>query len=273
MKEFLSRAAVPALLLAVCSIAEGQQSAYQKRPPRLTTEEVLSQRVQQSAEVPAEEAAALGKQPTGSAGDREKVSPAEAAWRNRVKAAREKLKAAERAAEEAELTVTDLRNQLGSSGQTTRERNQTAADLDAAGARVTELRQQARVATDELNNLLAEGSQKRFSEAAPEAAPSPDDRKGNEDYYRKRYKELSEKLQTAERRSQLYENRLRDINQRIQNNTVSGDNFYVAKLQEEKNDAQEGLDDARKNQQDAQSEIDALKDQARRAGVAPGVFR
>lgn len=274
MKSLSFRAtatSILSLLLAAAVLA--QQPASRKRVPMLTTEDVLRDKAQPPSEVAGEEKLADGDAKSTAASGKsggEKVSPEEAAWRENLQNARQRAKEAERAAEEGELLITDLRNRLASSGQTTRERNQTAADLDAAGERLIELKRHAKAAADDLQKLLDYGREKRFTEAAD---PKPQGGKSSEDYYRQRYAKLSEKLQTAERRVQLYENRLRDMNQRIQTNAVSGDNFYIAQLQQERDEAQDKLDEASQAREQAQADIDALKAEARRAGVAPGVFR
>jgi hypothetical protein len=225
-----------------------------------------------SAEVSPEEAQGAASETAAKTPD-DKPSPEEAAWRERVAGARERLKAAERAAEEGELLVTEMRNYLASPSQTTRERNQAAADLDAAGVRLTELRREAQSAKQELDSIVEEGRQKRFTEAPLPEKPPADDAKGNEDYFRKKFIELSEKAQTAQRRLELYENRIREINQRMQNSAGSGDNFFLSKLQEERDQAEESFNEAQAAYQQAQQEIEQLKQEGRRAGVAPGVFR
>ena len=52
-----------------------------------------------------------------------------------------------------------------------------------------------------------------------------------------------------------------------------GDNFYLAHLQEERQEAQEQLGEARAALVRARGDQEALKEEARRAGVPPGVFR
>src|SRR6185295_18793516 len=156
----LSRSCHPiAWSLALCILfscaAFGQQAQTRKRVPVLTTDDVVRERPQsQVVETPGVEgkakagdsekpAATTAGTKVGSDG---KVDPAEAAWRERVEKARAKAKAAQRSAEEAELRINELRNQLGSSGGTPKDRNQTAAELDQMGQRTKELRAEARAA-------------------------------------------------------------------------------------------------------------------------------
>src|SRR5262249_38254487 len=136
--------------------------------------------------------------------------PDELAWRERVTQAREKAKALERSRDEAELKVTNLRNELGVSGRGAQDRNQIAADMDSTGQQLNELRKQAREADGDLKDLLAYGKERGYSEAEG-AKPTTEEGKANEGYYRAKYAELNEQIETADRRIQLYENRVRDL--------------------------------------------------------------
>jgi chromosome segregation ATPase len=260
-------ALVAALLLSSPALGSQQPAPGRKKVPRLTSDDVAPPVVEQTAE--ASDASAA--KPHALKSEDGKVSPEEASWRERMRAARERAKETERAAEEAELRITELRNELGVSGQSARYRNETAQELEQAGQRLTELRAQARAAAEELKQLLEEGRQKKFTEDAEKA--TSEDGKANAQYYRARFAALNEALQTAERRVKLYDNRVRDLNQRIQLNSGSGDNFYLMPLQQERDEMQQKLDEARAAREKAQSDIEELLEQARRAGVPPGVFR
>jgi hypothetical protein len=276
------------LLLLALGTAYGQQPAVgRKRAPRLTTEDVTQPApAQPAAESSKETAKAEGAgKPDEAKADAQKsdkqsgeakASTEEAAWRDRVRQARERATALQRTAEEAELRITQLRNDLSVSGQSARNHNQTVADLDQAGQQISALRNQARAAKDDLEQLLQYGKEQHFTEAEGPKSTA-DDGKPNEDYYRSRYTALREELQTAERRMQLYDNRVRDYQQRILNNSGNskkgGDNFYTAQLQQDRDEAQHNLDEARTARDRTASRIEALIEEARRAGVAPGVFR
>jgi hypothetical protein len=268
------------LLLPSVTIAQ-QPAASRKKVPRLTTDDVIKAKTDQvpveqlTEAAPAKEAAsskpgeaAKPAAPKTAAAD----NPEETSWRERVQAARERAKSLERASEEAELRVTEIRNQMSVSGQTPQQRNQSAADLEQAGHKVTELRQNSRDAAEDLNKLVEYGREKGFKEAEGPKASS-DDGKPNEKYYRSRYESLNEALQTADRRAQLYENRVRDLNQRISNNSGTGDNFYIGQIQQERNEMQQKLEEARASRLKAQADLDNLLEEARRNGVPPGVFR
>jgi hypothetical protein len=261
------------LLLSLPALA--QQAQAKKRVPVLTTDDVVRERPQnQVVEEPSTAKPGDPEKPAASsatkAGADAKVDPAEAAWRERVEKAREKAKAAQRSAEEGELRVNDLRNQLGNSGGTTKDRNQTAADLEQMGQRLKVLRAEARAAEAELQEALGQAKGKGFSEAE---GPKPVAEGGgpNEDYYKTRFAQLNEAAQDAERGMQLYDLRVRELRTRLTN--TNNDRFSTGQIQEELEGAQQKLAEARNARTKAQSELDALQNEARRAGVPPGVFR
>jgi chromosome segregation ATPase len=271
-----------ALLLALNAAAQ-QPAIGRQKVPRLTTDDVsrppAAQPVDESKEGAAktEEARKAGEtvattaQPT--AGE-EKVSAEESSWRDRVGKARSRAKDLERAAEEAELRITTLRNDLGTSGQSARYRNDTAAELDQAGRRLIDARADAKAAADDLAELVEYGRQKGFAEAAA-PQPTSGDGKPNEQYFRARLDKLTSDIESAQRRVSLYENRVRDVSQRIIMNggKKGGDNFYIAQLQQDRDDAQSKLDEARAALTKAQADLDALKEEARRADVSRDLFR
>lgn len=281
------------LQLSICAANAQQPAVGRKKAPRLTTEDVIQPvTAQPTAESPkAEDPAKTDAAKTDStktdstktdaakAEDAKqpadvKASAEEAAWRERINKARERAKALERAAEEAELRITELRNGLGVSGQSAKYRNETAAELGRAGEQLSDLRNQARAAKDDLSQLLDYGKENKYAESEGPKATSGDG-KPNEDYYRARFAALNEEVQSADRRAQLYENRVRDLQQHILQNggKNGGDNFYTAQLQQDKEEAQRNLDEARTARARASSKLDQLMEEARRAGVPPGVFR
>jgi hypothetical protein len=153
--------------------------------------------------------------------------------------------------------------------------------LGQAGQRLSELRSEASAAADDADKLTEYGKQKGFNEAAEKSATT-EDGKANEDFYRTQFVKLSEALETAQRRFQLYENRVRDLNQQISSNSggkdkngrgTGGDSFYALQLQKDRDAAQQQLEDARLSQTKTQNDLDTLREAARRAGVPAGVLR
>jgi len=285
----LSYALMLTMLLWLTAAAAQQPATGRQRAPRLTTDDVRPPAAQQSAEskeVAAKpEAAGKADPAEPKAGQPKatevKVSVEESSWRESVGKARTRAKELERAADEAELRITALRNDLGTSGQSTRFRNDTAAELGQAGQRLTELRAQARIAADDAAQLIEYGKTKGFTESEG-PKPTAEEGKPNEEYYRTQFTKLTEALENAQRRVQLYDNRVRDLNQQISANSggkdkngrgTGGDSFYGVQLQKDREEAQQKLEEARAAQTQAQTALDALMEEARRAGVPAGLFR
>jgi chromosome segregation ATPase len=265
------------LCIVLSALAFAGQEA-KKRIPKLTTEDVMrgKQTVQVVEDAEAEGTKAEGKtDDAGKGGGKSetatsKADPEQHSWRERVEKARERAKAAQRESEEVELETTDLRNKLGTSGSTPRDRNETAAELNEMGPRLKQLRDEARAADADLKVLLEYGKEKGFAEAARPKATG-EDGQPNEDYYKSRLSQLNEALQDADRRIQLYENRIRDLNGRM--NNPNADRFSNAQLQQDRDDAQASLQEAHDAKAKARSDLEDLMDEARRAGVAPSLFR
>ena len=273
---------VVALTLVFALAVPAQQPAVgRQKIPRLTTDDVTKPApVAESTEGVAKGTEEPGKAGETSATDVQaksadtKVSPEESSWRDRVGKARARAKELERAAEEAELKITALRNDLGKSGESARYRNNTAAELDQAGQRLSEVRAQASAAAAELNELVEYGREKGYAEA-PAPQPTTEGGKPNEEYFKARLAKLTADIDSAQRRIELYENRVRDSSQRIIMNggKKGGDNFYMAQLQQDRDDAQNKLNEARAALSKAQADLDTLRDEARRADVSRDIFR
>ena len=281
-----------ALALVVwMSPAEAQQpTPVKQKAPRLTTDDVnpvpAPQASSESKETPAKgDETAKADEAEVKPGEPKttevKVSAEEASWRENVAKARDKARQAERSAEEAELRITKLRNDLGTSGQSPRYRNETMAELGQAGQRLTERRAEARAAADDAAQLAEYGRQKGFTEAEGPKATSQEG-KPNDDYYRSQFAKFTEALESAQRRVQLYDNRVRDLNQQITANSsgrdsngraTGGDSFFANQLRKDLDEAQQKLNEARTAETQAHNDLYTLKEEARRAGVPPGLFR
>jgi chromosome segregation ATPase len=282
MKRFCSLFAFAIVVSMGASFASAQQTEGRRRTPRLTTDDVVTNKAAkttEASETMTEESskkagdavkAANPKSDGDAKAGAEKNSAEEKAWREQVARARERAESVERSAEEAELRVTALRNSLGVSGQDAKTRNSIAAEMDQAGKQVTELKNQTHAAKAALQKLLNEGQEKGFTEASgPKATTS--EGKANTDYYKARYAKLTQAVQDAERRIQLYENRVRSLNEMITN--PNRDRFSGTQLQQDRDEAQQKADEAHTALEKAQSDLQKLMGEARAAGIAPGVFR
>jgi hypothetical protein len=286
----LTNALVLIMLLWLTAAAAQQAATGRQKAPRLTTDDVVRPPVEQptgeskdAAAKPEDVAKADPAEPKAGQpkATEAKVSVEESSWRESLGKARTRAKELERAADEAELRITALRNDLGTSGQSARFRNDTAAELGQAGQRLTELRAQARIAADDAAQLIEYGKTKGFTESEG-PKPTAEEGKPNEEYYRSQFAKLTEALENAQRRVQLYDNRVRDLNQQISTNSggkdkngrgTGGDSFYGIQLQKDREEAQQKLEEARAAQTQAQTALDALMEEARRAGVPAGLFR
>ncbi|HEY6330235.1 MAG TPA: hypothetical protein VI756_12925 [Blastocatellia bacterium] len=270
-------AAVLGLALPICSAARQEQQPPPpppKKVPTLTTEDVARSGVPETAEAPAEPAEKKPAPDAKGAGGEKKpeVSPEEASWRASVKQAREHAEQTQRTAEDAELKVTELRNQSNAPGQDAKDRNDVLAQMEDVSESLKGLQADAREAKRDLDKLIDEGREKGYHEEEGPSATSKDG-KPNDSYYKERFVKLTKQLQDAQRRAQLYQDRVAEINQRITLNARTGDNYFLARLQEDLSAAQQGLQEAEAARDKAQSDIDALMEEARQAGVPPGVFR
>jgi chromosome segregation ATPase len=266
-----------ALLLPIAAAAQ-QPAIGRQRSPRLTTDDVSRPPAERPV-ADSKEAASSSVRPSDANAAQAKageanVSADESAWRDQVNNARNRAKETQRTAEEAELRITALRNDLGKSGQSTQYRNDVVAELDRVGKQLPELRAQAHAAAEDLASLVEYGRQKGFTESV-EPKATLEGGKPNEEYFRARLSKLTEEMETAGRQLELYENRVRDVSQRILMNggKKGGDNFYALQLQKDRDDAQQKLVEARAALTKAQTDLDTLKEEARRAGVSPDLFR
>lgn len=275
--QSLFRLSVALMLTALLVIpAAAQQPATgRKKVPSLTTDDVARPAIEQPTEP---KSVAVKSEEVGSSVPTRVVdartSPEESSWRERVSKARDRAKGLERAAEQTELRITSLRNDLGVSGQSARYRNDVAAEIQQAGQQLSDLRAQSRAAAEDLAQLLDYGKEKGFKEAEGPRATS-DEGKPNEEFYRTELAKLNEAIDSAQRRTQLYQNRVNDISQRILMNggKKGGDNFYMLQLQKDREEAQQKFGESQAALSKAQSDLDALKEQARRAGVTADLFR
>ena len=264
------------LTVIVAMTAAAQQPAVgRKKIPSLNTDDVVRPTTEQPTEskpaaVKSDEVATAAPVKSGET----KTSAEEASWRDRVDKARDRAKELERATEQTELRVTALRNDLGVSGQSARYRNDVAAEIQQTGQRLTDLREQSRRASEDLTQLLDYGKEKGFKEAEGPKATS-DEGKPNEEFYRAQLAQLNDAIDSAQRRTQLYQNRLNDVSQRILMNggKKGGDNFYMMQLQKDRDEAQSKLEESQAALAKAHSDLDALKEEARRAGITPDLFR
>jgi hypothetical protein len=278
----LLAAAVAAVLMTGGTALAQQPAPEQQRQddvPTLTTDDITPPQVATASDgdeaQPAEDpdmtpeekadADAGKKTAAGAKAGAKKQNPAEVDWRRRYAAAQARVRKANEAAQEAELKVTDLRNRLGQSGSV-EERRALVAELDQQGDVVTRTKQEAQAAATALSALQQEGASKKYS-ATPGPSATTKGGQANPNYYAQKYADAQQRLADANRRVQLYQNRLTEGRSRQLNEGGSGDQFAQFKIQGDIDDAQKQLDKATADRDAAQRDLDAVRKAARDANV------
>ena len=128
------------------------------------------------------------------------------------------------------------------------------------------LREAAVTAQEEADAILAEGAAKKFkvellTPTTPSGAP-------NLAYYRVRFDELQSDRRDAERRARVMQLRINDLNRRITLNAGTGDNFFLSRLRDELQQAQQGLALAGARLTRISKQLNELLEQARAAGIS-----
>jgi len=221
--------------------------------------------------------------PAGEAGqDGEKVEgpkedPAEVDWRNRIVAARERVRQLRQATQETELQLTAIRNNRYGDNMTTDKLNAVAVAMDRGGQQLSSLHRELNVASQELDQVVEEGRIKKFHEVMKR--PTNEKGEANEDYYKSRYVELVDQYNDADRRVKLLEYRMNELRAQLQGTggvagkKGGGDNFAAMRIQRDMEQTLIDMDMARADLSKAQQSVESLMEEARRAGVPPGVFR
>lgn len=208
-----------------------------------------------------------------------KIDPAEIEWRERLAQSREAVRQLRQRTQETELQLTEIRNNRYAGNLTPEKLNAAANAMNNNGQQLSILRQQLNAATQAMEEVASEGKLKGFHEAVKTPVTEKGD--ANEDYYKSRYVELVDQFNDADRRIKLYDFRVRDLRTQMEGNggTASkgkkggGDNFTGMQIQREIDQALIDMDLARVDLAKAREAIDALTEEARRAGLPPGIFR
>jgi hypothetical protein len=271
------------LLLAVPIMAQPR--------PSLTTEDVVKWRAAnpERAEhyIPKSQTTPPAPQKSPAQQEAEFLA-AEKAWNARLAQARQKVRDFERRADRAELDASQSRNAIF---------HNDAAALNANNARVAEwqelakaYRYEARLAQEAVNRLLDEGRQNGFQ--LTYISPRLKNGEPNLEYYRTRFLELQAELQDAQARAdvrQLRTNRVQTIiNTNLNSvlyypiprqgflfypNNGAADGFYLNRLRGELAGVSGDLDASQTRVAILTAQLEELREEGRRAGVPPGIFR
>ena len=206
-----------------------------------------------------------------------KEDPAEIEWRSRVAAARERVRQLRQATQETELQLTAIRNTRYADNMTPDRLNAVAASLDRNGQQLSSLHRELNVASQELENVVEEGRLKKFHEAMKK--PTTEKGEPNEDYYKARFVELVDQVNDAERRVKLLDYRIAELQGQLRGNggvagkKGGGDNFAAMRIQRDIEQAMIDMDMARTDLNRSRQALESLVEEARRAGLPPGIFR
>jgi hypothetical protein len=254
--------------------------------PTLTTEDVVKWRAAhpERAEhfIPKQSSASpQSSAPVGTA-----FQVAEQDWNARLAAARERVRACERRADETDLAATQSRNRIF---------HGNANALNANNARVAQLqafahayRAEARAAQAVVNLLLDEGREVGYQLAA--LSPTLKDGAPNVAYYRSRFLDLQRDLQDAQGRAEVLQQRVNRLQTAINTtwnapaysgrrgipfypNNGAADVFYLNRLRDELGGVSGDAQAAQARIVILTEQLQALQEEGRRAGVPPGVFR
>ena len=197
---------------------------------------------------------------------------AQQAWNERLQKSRNRVKDMERRMDQTEIEINRLCNFLsGAEPRSTKIQNQTAAHVAELTAQLHRLRDEAVIAQEEADAILAEGAAKKFK--VESLAPTTPSGEPNLLYYRARFDELQMDRRDSELRAWVMQLRITDLNRRITLNSGTGDNFFIGRLRDELQQAQRGMELARARLTSIARQLDELREQARAAGVSPDDWR
>jgi hypothetical protein len=213
---------------------------------------------------------------------------AEKDWNARLAEARRRVQDFDRRANQTEIQAAQSRNVVF---------HNDAAALNANNARVAQLqelartyRNETRLAQEAVNRLLDEGRQYGFQ--LTYISPRLKNGEPNLDYYRSRFLELQTELQDERKRAevlQLRTNRVQTIinanlNSSFYNPTTrrgfifypnngAADAFYLNRLRDELGGVGGDLNATQARIAILNAQLEELREEGRRAGVPPGIFR
>lgn len=267
--------------LTVCA---GLCLAQSASTPSLTTADVLKWREAHpelaSVILPPVES---GRGARVQAGDKS----SEKAWNDALRAAREKARSLERQARQLEIRASESRSLVFfGDPNSLNARNESATELSNEAKKLS---RQAAEARSLVRTLLLQGQSKGYAETVidsrlPSGAANPE-------YYRQRYLELSQELDDAEaelRSDSLRANRFSTaVNSsyagagRVTSgsavpfypNRGAGDLFFANRLYARFSESSAERDQTNDRVNELKREIENLREEGRRAGLPPGLFR
>lgn len=256
-KQFAVSLFILSAVMSFSAVAYGQESKSRV----ITAEEVLRvSRGTGRTYVPTPAPAPTDEVATS----RRSQAEAERDWSERLRAAQTRVRELRRLADAAELEINRLKNLLFSGEPRSSQTHKgLIADIDVLTYEMRRLRAEAATAQAAVEALLSEGAARGFSVTPTETRNAI----SNRDEFRSRYNELNIDLLDAERRADVLQLRANDIHRRILLNSGTGDEFYNTRLRDQLTDTEEELYDTRARIAGFRRQIDAVRRQARSAGV------
>lgn len=261
------------LLLGLSTITVAQTS---KPVPTLTTDDVVISRTVSPAPTPPtkETGKNIGKEeksavpdapkPTSSASE-DSQKKAERDWNDRLKKAQEKARGLESQADQAELTITQLRNQLYSAAARAPETNgQINARMNELSTQVNQLRAEAQIAQQEIEVLRVEGNEKQYKEQS--VALTNEKGEPNVEAYKSENNKLESELQAARARVEVLQFRL-NSNHAETLKKGNADNFTLNRLRQEKEQTSAELEATRAKIEMLTNQLQTHRQKATASGV------
>lgn len=249
------------LLSGVLGISTVVLSQSRKPAPTLTTDDVIATRP--STPVPTSEAnktpqpkapgtAAQPTPPTPAATAEETKKGAEKNWNEQVRQAQEKARNLALQADQTELQITQLRNQLFSATARPPEaQGQINNQIAQLSAQATQLRAASQAAQQAVETLQAEGKAKEYQLQA--VALTNEKGEPNQSAYQDEYSKLQNELQAARARLEVLQLRVTN-NQSDTLKKGNGDNFTLNRMRQEREQLSTEIADTR-------TKIEALTNQ------------
>ncbi|MBS1806805.1 MAG: hypothetical protein JST84_01270 [Acidobacteria bacterium] len=261
------------LLFGLSAITVAQTS---KPVPTLTTDDVVISRPTSPVSAPPaketskntgkEEKSAVPDAPkSASSASEDSQKKAERDWNDRLKKAQEKARGLESQADQAELTITQLRNQLYSAAARTPEANgQINARMNELSTQMNRLRAEAQVAQQEIEALRTEGNEKQYKEQF--VALTNEKGEPNVEAYKSENDKLESELQAARARVEVLQFRLNSNHSEVLKKG-NADNFTLNRLRQEKEQTSAELEATRARIETLTSQIQTHRQKAAASGV------
>lgn len=191
---------------------------------------------------------------------------AEKEWNERLKKAQEKLSELERRADQTELQITQLRNQLFSATARAPEMNgQLNARISELNGLRNRLRAEAQIAQQGVDALQSEGQRNSYNVAGVVLT----DEKGgaNVQAYQSEYDKLQNELSDAQARVEVLQIRLNSIQSEVLKKG-NGDNFTLNRIRQEREQTTADLNDTRNRIEELKSRLQSHRQKAAASGVS-----